>query len=71
MQECVPAVKTHLLFIYFYGENREGLDCPQSEQEWLPTMHKMTDWLGIDKNGELMQRVHYLFMPVNPVGFSI
>jgi hypothetical protein len=68
MQECVPSVAARLLFIYFYGEDRKGLVCPQSEQEWLPAIQKMTDWLGIDKHGKLVPRVHYLFLPVNPVG---
>ena len=73
MKECVPAVKTRLLFIYFCGENREGCECPQNQQEWLSAIQRMTEWLGIDKHSELMQRVHYLFLPVNPagVGFRI
>jgi len=71
MKECVPAVKTRLLFIYFYGENREGCQCPQSEQEWLLPIQRMANWLGIDKHGELMQRVHYLFLPVNPAGLGV
>lgn len=66
MKECVPAVRTRLLFIYFYGEKREGFECPQREQEWIPSIQEMVDWLGIDKRSELMQRVHYLFLPVNP-----
>lgn len=71
MKECVPAIKTRLLFIYFYGENREGWECPQSEQEWLSPIERMTDWLGIDEHSELMQRVHYLFLPVNPAGVGV
>jgi len=71
MRECVPAVKTRLLFICFYGENREGCECPQSEQEWLPAIQRITDWLGIDKQSDLMQRVHYLFLRVNPAGIGI
>ncbi len=71
MKECVPAVTTRLLFIYFYGENREGWECPQSAQEWLPAIQKMTEWLGLDQHNELMQRVHYLFLPVNPAGVGV
>lgn len=66
MKECVPAVKSRLLFIYFYGESREGCECPQSEQEWLSPIQQMTNWLGIDPYSELMQRVHSLFLPINP-----
>ncbi len=52
MKECVSSVNTRLLFVYFYGENRENLDCPRSEQEWLPAIQKMNDWLGIDRHSE-------------------
>jgi hypothetical protein len=71
MRECSPAVNARLLFIYFYGENREGCDCPQNEQEWLPAIQKMTDWLGIEKHCELAQRVHHLFLPINPIGIGV
>lgn len=71
MKECMPPVETRLLFIYSYGENREGCECPQNEQEWWPAIQKMTEWLGIDRDSELMQRVHYLFLPVNPTGANL
>lgn len=71
MKECVPSINTRLLFIYFYGENRENLECPQNEQEWLPTMQKMSDWLGVDESCELAQRVHSLFLRVNPAGDGV
>lgn len=71
INECVPPVNARLLFIYFYGENREGVECPQNEQEWLPAIKEMNDWLGVDKNCELSKRVHYLFLPVNPLGGGV
>ena len=71
MKECVPQVNARLLFIYFYGENRENLECPQNEQEWLPAIQAMNDWLGMDKSCELAKRVHSLFLPVNPLGSSV
>ncbi|WP_028325628.1 hypothetical protein [Desulfatirhabdium butyrativorans] len=71
MKECTPGVETRLLFIYFYGENREGCECPQSEQKGLPAIQKMTEWLGIDRRSELMQRMHYLFLPVNPADVGV
>jgi hypothetical protein len=67
MNECVPVVDARLLFIYFYGENREKAECPQSEQDWLPAIQAMDDWLGVDTNCELAKRVHHLFLPVNPL----
>lgn len=66
MKECVPSVNARLLFLYFYGENRENLECPQNEQKWLQAIQETSDRLGIDKSCELAKRVHYLILPVNP-----
>ncbi len=71
LKECEPPVKTRLLFLYFYGDSRSDAKCPQSKQEWLPAIQKMNDWLGIDKSSELFQRIHYLFLPINPAGNGI
>ncbi|MBN2007060.1 MAG: hypothetical protein JXA21_27160 [Anaerolineae bacterium] len=71
MRECSPPVNARLLFIYFYGENRDNLNCPQDEQAWLPEIEKMKSWLGIDRHSELAQRIHYLFLPVNPDGVGV
>jgi hypothetical protein len=71
MNECIPSVNVRLLFIYFYGENRENLECPQNEQEWLPAIQEMNDWLGVDKSCELAKRIHHLFLPVNPLGSGV
>jgi hypothetical protein len=71
MKECVPSVNARLLFIYFYGENRKNLECPQNEQEWLPAIQRMNDHLGIDKSCELAKRIHYLFLPVNPLSSGV
>ena len=70
MNECNPSVNARLLFIYFYGENRVNLECPQNEQEWLPAIEKIYDRLGIDKSFELAKRVHHLFLSVNPSGIG-
>ncbi|MFQ5401456.1 MAG: hypothetical protein ACE5E7_17895 [Anaerolineae bacterium] len=66
MKECKPDIPAHLLFIYFYGENRDGLGCPQNKEGWLPTIDRMNDWLGVDPSSALMKRVHHIFLPVNP-----
>ena len=73
MKECVPSVNARLLFVYFFGENRENLKCPQSEQDWESVIRDIEIRLGIDKNSELAQRTHCLFLPINPagVGFRI
>ena len=62
MKECDPAVNVHLLFIYFYGENRENAICPRNEQEWLPKLQEMNARLGVNKDCESAQRVHSLLV---------
>jgi len=71
MQECAPSVHARLLFIYFNGENRENIECPQNKQEWSPAIQRMNDWLGVDKSCELFKRVHSLFLSVNPAGDGV
>jgi hypothetical protein len=66
MNESVPPVPARLLFIYFCGEERRNIECPQNEQEWSPAISAMDEWLGVDKNCELTRRLHYLYLPVNP-----
>jgi hypothetical protein len=63
---CKPAIKARLLFVHFCGDPHEYAKCPKTEQEWLPDLQKISDHLGIDKDSTLMQRVHRLFLPVNP-----
>ncbi|MCI5138946.1 MAG: hypothetical protein D3922_11160 [Candidatus Electrothrix sp. AR1] len=66
MNECDPPVTTRLLFIYFCGEKRERLECPETDQEWYLAIDAMKTHLGIDNTCGLLKRVHYLFLPVNP-----
>jgi hypothetical protein len=71
MNECIPSENARLLFIYFYGENRVNLECPQNELEWLPAIEKVYDRLGININFELTKRIHHLFLPVNLLGNGV
>lgn len=64
--ECNPPENANLLFVYFCGENRENLVCPKNTQEWMPVIEDMNNWLGINKNCDLKQKIHYLFLHVNP-----
>ena len=68
MKECEPKIPARLLFIYFYGENRECIICPQNKEEWLATIKQMNERLGVDRGHQLMKRVHHVFLPVNPAG---
>ncbi|MCX6831815.1 MAG: hypothetical protein NT028_06710 [candidate division Zixibacteria bacterium] len=70
MKGCAPPVNARLLFIYFCGENRKNLVCPKDEQGWLPSIQEMKDRLGYDKSCELAERVHELFLPVNPAALE-
>ena len=54
LKECIPQIRARLLLIYFYGDARIDADCPQSEQEWLPSLQGMIDWLGVDKGSEII-----------------
>jgi hypothetical protein len=65
--ECNPLVNARLLFIYFFGDNRDDAECPQNEEEWMPSIREMKAWLGVDNCCELEKRTHYLFLPVNPL----
>jgi len=66
MNECDPPIPARLLSIYFYGDQRPNPACPQSPEDWEPTLREMDAWLGIDHRRSLFGRVHHLFLPVNP-----
>lgn len=66
MRECKPAIPGRLLFINFIGDQRKDGDCPKTEDEWQPVIKTMEGKLGIDNRCELYQRVHHLYLPVNP-----
>jgi hypothetical protein len=68
---CKPAIKARLLFVYFCSDSHKRVKCPKSEQEWLPDLQKISNHLGIDKDNALMQRVHRLFLPVNPEAIAV
>jgi len=71
IKECEPEIPARLLFVYFYGENRDGFTCPQSKAEWLATIAQMNERLGVDTGSQLMKRVHHVFLPVNPAGVGV
>ena len=66
MKECDPAVPAHLLFIYFYGDQRPDKACPQSEEELYQVIRKMDGWLRVDQSKHIHKKVHHLFLPINP-----
>ncbi len=67
MKECKPAIPTRMLFIYFYGDKRrDAMNCPQSKEDWGKEIRGMEKTLGIEREGELHQRVKQLYLPVNP-----
>ena len=66
MKECDQPVKARLLFIYFYGDQREKVKCPQNEMEWRESITRIHNSLGINENSELMARVHHLYLSTNP-----
>jgi len=65
--ECIPKIPARLLFIYFFGDIREdSADCPQSTKRWKQINKEIHDWLGLPSNFIFQDRVHDLFLPVNP-----
>ena len=66
MKECDPSIPARLLFIYFLGDQHDGVICPQKIADWKPDITAMEHHLGIDPHNELYQRVHRMYLTVNP-----
>jgi hypothetical protein len=66
IKECNPPIPARLLSMYFCGDQRPDAVCPQTPEKWGPAIEEMDAWLGINQNSELSQRVHQLFIEVNP-----
>ncbi len=69
LNKCTPSIPARLVFIYFCGERATKMrrcDCPASEADWQPHLAKMKAALDLDPQSPLMQRVHHVFLPVNP-----
>lgn len=66
LQECEPAIPSHLLFIYFYGDHRSDTECPQTKEDWHEVVGDMENWLSLDQNSPLINKVQHLFLPINP-----
>jgi hypothetical protein len=66
MREVQPVIPARLLFIYFTGDQRKDEVCPKGKEEWQIVIEEMEERLGVNPVKELTQRVHHLFLPVNP-----
>jgi hypothetical protein len=66
MHECSPPVPTRLLFIYFCADTQSNAEGPADEAAWAPLVNLMCSTLGLNSLAPLMQRVHHLYLPVNP-----
>lgn len=65
-QACQPIVRARMLFIYFYGDMNPGQECPQSAAAWQPSITAMHKAIGVTPDSGLMNRVHHVYLPVNP-----
>lgn len=65
--ECSPPIPTRLLFIYFAGDHHPRIAGPADAAAWTPEIATMRRSLGIDEHAPLLQRVHHLILPVNPL----
>lgn len=64
-------VGAHLLFIYFVGDrfpDRFAVECPQTAEEWQPSLSAMDEHVGLMNHSPLKTRVHRVFLPVFPPG---
>lgn len=68
MKVCNPPIPARLLFIYFFGDKRpDSSKCPQTAAKWENAIKEMKHHLGIDPHSQLYQRVHHMYLTVNPV----
>jgi hypothetical protein len=69
LKRCFTSVPARLVILCFYGERQvqtRGWICPANASEWqshLAIVHAKLDMCG---KSPLMQRVHHVFLPVNP-----
>ncbi len=61
-----PPIPARLIFIYFYGELMPNCECPQTQDEWEDHLHSVHSEMDIDPQSPLMQRVHHVYLAVNP-----
>jgi hypothetical protein len=69
LNACSSITPTRLIFIYFCGERvskMKGCNCPRSQTDWQPHIDAMYKKLDINPNAPLMQKVHHIFIPINP-----
>jgi hypothetical protein len=66
VNECHPQIPARLLFIYFYGDTNKSAICPKDMATWETGIEQMYTTIGIDENSAIAQRVHNIFLPVNP-----
>jgi len=64
--ECKPPVTSRLIMIYFYGDQVTSKNCPQSLEEWKTELMLMYDWVGLDPKSALSDKIHTIFLSVNP-----
>jgi hypothetical protein len=55
-----------LLFIGFYGEEHNGWKCPQTAAEWEKIIGDVHQRLGVISPSPLLNRVHHVYLPVQP-----
>lgn len=50
--------------VYFIGDDHKGKDCPQNKSEWDIALRKQDQYLGIDREHPLKDRIHKVFLSV-------
>jgi hypothetical protein len=57
-------VPARLLFVYFYGDDYPGKDCPQRPEDWHERLSSLEHYVGLPADHPLASRIHKVFVPV-------
>lgn len=63
-------IRSHLVFVYFTGDEMDGQYCPKSETEWEKALKELDDYIGLPPGHCLEKRIHKVFLPVSPLGID-
>jgi len=58
------SANARLLFVYFIGDKRSDVSCPQNEAAWEQALTDQDSWLGLTGEHLLSNRIHKLFVPI-------
>jgi len=57
-------ISASLLFIYFIGDDNKSGNCPNSKGVWQQQVKDMHEYLNLNDESDLMNKVKHLYLPV-------